>query len=342
MKVDIQKTITVLQNGGLVVHPSDTVYGLLCDATNPEAVKKLFAFKERPAGKPVSIFVSDLEMAKDYVVIDKKTEDRLKEFLPGPYTVVLQSKHKVVKELESEKGTLGIRIPKYSAILELVKKFGKPVTATSANLSSRPPHYSVESFTKLVAHGREQLVSLVVDGGKLPYNKPSTVIDFTADNLKVLRMGERQVSNIKYQVSRSEKDTKKMAKQILSDLLKKNNDKAIVFILKGDLGAGKTIFAKGLGEVLGVKNIISPTYVIYYEYPIKSGFFIHVDLYNVGDKDEFKHLGLEKYFKVGNIVCIEWGEKAGEIIDDLKEKVKLVYVSIEHKNETERSIIINF
>ena len=135
------KIIQTLQNGGLVVHPSDTVYGLLCDATNPEAVKKLFAFKARPASKPVSIFVSDLEMAKDYVVIDRKTGDRLKEFLPGPYTVVLPSKHNVVKELESEKGTMGIRIPKYPAILELVRKFGKPITATSANLSTRSKHY---------------------------------------------------------------------------------------------------------------------------------------------------------------------------------------------------------
>lgn len=336
-----EKIIQTLQNGGLVVHPSDTVYGLLCDATNPEAVKKLFAFKERPSGKAVSIFVSDLEMAKQYVTLDKKTEAILKEFLPGPYTVVLPSKHKVVKGLESEKGTIGIRIPKYSAILELVKKLGKPVTATSANLSSQPPHYSIESYTKQVAHGREQLISLVVDGGKLPYNKPSTVVDFTTEDLKILRMGDRQVSNYKYQVSRSEEDTKKIAKQILRDVLKKNNDKAIMLILKGDLGAGKTIFAKGLGEVLGVENIISPTYVIYYEYPIKSGHFIHVDLYNIGDKDEFKHLGLEKYFKVGNIMCIEWGEKTGDMIDELKEKVKLVYITIEHKNETEREIKIS-
>lgn len=341
------KIIQTLQRGGLVVHPSDTVYGLLCDATNPEAVKKLFEFKQRPAGKAVSVFMSDLEMAKKYVIIDQKTEVRLNEILPGPYTIVLNSKHKLVKSLESEKGTLGIRIPKYPAILELVKKFGKPITATSANLSSRPPHYSIESYTKQVAHGRSNLVSLVVDGGKLPYNEPSTVVDFTTDELKILRVGDAKASSSKLYASKSEDDTKKIAKELLKKALKEHSDKSIVFILKGDLGAGKTIFVKGIGEALGIKNIISPTYVIYYEYPAllvqnNRAKFIHVDLYNVSDKEEFKHLGLDKYFKAGNIMCIEWGDKAGEIIDELKEKAKLVYVSIEHKNETERSITINF
>ena len=340
------KIIQTLEQGGLVVHPSDTVYGLLCDATNPEAVKKLFDFKERPAGKPVSIFVSDLDMAKDYVVIDKKTEDRLKEFIPGPYTIVLPSKHKVAKGLESEKGTLGIRIPKYPAILELVKKFGKPVTATSANVSSQPPNYSLDSFKGRVGDGRTKLVTLMVDGGKLPYNKPSTVIDFTTEDLKVLRQGDIKASSSTLHacrqagyLSKSETSTKKIAGDILKEALNQNQDKSIVFILKGELGAGKTIFAKGLGEALGIVKIISPTYVIFYEYPIKNiSHFVHVDLYNVGDKDEFKHLGLEKYFKAGNIICIEWGEKAGEIIDELKEKVKLVYVDIKHKSEEEREI----
>ncbi len=346
MKINITRALDVLREGGLVVFPSDTVYGLLCDATNSDAVKKLFVFKERPAGKPVSIFVSDLEMAKDYVAIDKKTEDRLKEFLPGSYTVVLKSKHKTVEGLESEKGTLGIRIPKYPAIIELVKKFGKPVTATSANLSSRPPHYSIESFTKLVAHGREQLVSLVVDGGQLQYNKPSTVVDFTSDNLKVLRQGDEKALSSTFYASKSEESTKKIACGILREVLNQNQGKPIVFILKGDLGAGKTIFAKGLGEVLGIERIISPTYVIYYEYDVTIfrkmvTKFVHVDLYNVGDKNEFKHLGLEKYFVAGNILCIEWGEKAGEIIDELKEKVKLIFVTIKHVDQNSREITIS-
>ncbi len=338
----IDKIIQTLKNGGLVVHPSDTVYGLLCDSTNPIAVKQLLAFKERPAGKPVSVFVADLDMAKKYVEIDKKTEDRLTEILPGPYTVVLKSKHKVVKELESEKGTLGIRIPKYPAILELVKKFGKPVTATPANLSSQPPHYSLQSLKARVGDGRTKLVTLMVDGGELPYNKPSTVVDFTTDDLKILREGDTKGIGYRLQVTKSEQETKDFAKKLLKQEMSSGIAKPIVFILSGDLGAGKTIFAKGLGEALGIERIISPTYVVYYEYPFnKSNHFVHVDLYNVGHAEEFKHLDLEKYFKAGNILCIEWGEKAGEITEKLKEKVKLVYVNIVHKSQSEREIKIS-
>jgi len=339
----MNSVLNILKQEGLVVHPSDTVYGLLCDATNPEAVKKLLEFKERPAGKAVSIFVSDIEMAKDYVVIDKKTERRLNEILPGPYTIVLKSKHKVVKALESEKGTLGIRIPNYPAILELVKKFGKPLTATSANLSSLPPHYSIDSYSKQVAQGRNNLVDLIVDGGKLPYNKPSTVVDFTTNELKTLRLGDAKISNFKFQISKSERETREIAKEMLKKAVSETQNKPIVFILKGDLGAGKTVFAKGLGEALGIERIVSPTFVVYYEYPLKKiYYFVHVDLYNISDKEEFKHLGLEKYFKPGNIMCIEWGEKAGEIVKGLEEIARLIYVNIEHVKETERKISINF
>ena len=104
------------------------------------------------------------------------------------------------------------------------------------------------------------------------------------------------------------------------------------------MGVGKTIFVKGLGESLGIKNIISPTFVIYYEY----GNFYHFDLYQIEDKEEFKHLGVEKLLKPGNILCFEWGEKAGEIIDLLKSRGEIVYVKMRYVNEVEREIKINY
>ncbi|MFZ1549539.1 MAG: L-threonylcarbamoyladenylate synthase [Microgenomates group bacterium] len=340
------KIIETLNRGGLVVYPTDTVYGLLCDASNGEAVKKLINFKQRPAGKPISIFVCDLEMAKQYVKINVDTEKRLRTLLPGPYTIVLPSKHKLPAELESEKGTLGIRIPDNKEIIDLVNTFGKPLTATSANLAGRPPHYSIKSFNKQVAHGRKNLVDFIVDGGDLPHNKPSTVVDFTTGDLKVLRDGDQKVTSFTLHVSKSEVETKKFAHKLLQEELNRDSKKPIIFILKGDLGAGKTIFTKGLGEALGISNIISPTFVVYYEYPIllfrNNRIFVHVDLYNLSDKEEFKHLGLEKYLVPGNIMCIEWGEKAGEIIEDLKDKATLIYVYIRHKSETERTISVNF
>ena len=103
------------------------------------------------------------------------------------------------------------------------------------------------------------------------------------------------------------------------------------------MGVGKTVFIKGIGEQLGINNIISPTFVIYYEY----GNFYHFDLYQIENKNEFKHLGIKNLLKPGNILCFEWGEKAGDIIELLKEKGRIVYVRMEYVDEKTRRIITN-
>ncbi|MEK7070333.1 MAG: L-threonylcarbamoyladenylate synthase [Patescibacteria group bacterium] len=342
MQKTIQNAVEILKKGGLVVFPTDTVYGLLVDAKNAEAVAKLVEFKERPAGKAISIFVSDLSMLEEYVEIDDKARNTLEQILPGPYTVVLRSKHKVRKELEAENGTLGVRIPASQLINQLIREFGGPITATSANLAGRSPHYSVESFLKELSVKKRALIDLIVDEGTLPRNKPSTVIDLTQSNIKILRHGDdRQLPIVNYQLSNSEKQTKEIAKEIIVNLIKENEDKPLICIIKGDLGAGKTVFVKGVGELLGIRNIISPTFVIYYEYAslfrnMKT--LVHVDLYNIQEAEEFKHLGLEKYLQPGTIMCIEWGEKAGEIIEELKDKGRIIYITLEHVNETKRKI----
>jgi glycosyltransferase involved in cell wall biosynthesis len=102
------KTVEVLRSGGLVVCPSDTVYGLLVDATNEEAVKKLIAFKERPVGKAISVFLDGFEMMGK-VVDTSMIKPATKSLIPGPYTFILPSLHYCSKLLESEKGTLGVR-----------------------------------------------------------------------------------------------------------------------------------------------------------------------------------------------------------------------------------------
>ena len=114
--------------------------------------------------------------------------------------------------------------------------------------------------------------------------------------------------------------------------------KPIVIIIEGELGVGKTVFVKGLGESLGIKNIVSPTFVIYYEY----GNFYHFDLYQIEEKEEFKYLEIGKLLKPGNILCFEWGEKVGEIYDLLKSKGKVVYIKMKYVNEKKRQIIVQY
>ena len=331
----MDSTIKVLESGGLVVFPSDTVYGLLCDATNEIAVKKLIQFKDRPAGKPVSVFCN-FDLINQLVTISNQQLAVLKQILPGPFTIILPSKHKVNKLLESETGTLGIRIPMYQYIEGLVNKFNKPITATSANLAGRSPHYSVETLLKELSDKQKEFLGLIIDAGTLLRNKPSTIVDLSQTDVKILRQGDLNFSNRSQTfLSKTSEETKNIAKQILKENINKKS-KPLVFIIEGEMGVGKTVFVKGIGEQLGINNIISPTFVIYYEY----GNFYHFDLYQIEDKSEFKNLGIEKLLKSGNILCFEWGEKAGEIIELLKSKGEIVYVKMNYINEKEREIII--
>ena len=219
-KKTINKAVNILLEGGLIIFPSDTVYGALVDATNENAVKKLIEFKTRPPGKPISVFVSGFEMIRKLVNINNKQLKILNEILPGPFTVVLRSKGKVCRLLESEKKSLGIRYPIFRNIEDLVKRFGKPVTATSANLSGDAPHYSIETMFKQLPSSKKKLIDLVVDAGKLPRNKLSTVVDLTQSKIKILRQGEIGFKNVNNYISKSPNQTKKISQYLIKKHLK--------------------------------------------------------------------------------------------------------------------------
>lgn len=340
----MKNAINALKDGELVIAPSDTVYGLLVDATNEKAVEKLIRFKNRPPGKPISVFVSDFSMMKRLADVTPRQEQTLKELLPGPFTVILKSKHKVSSLLESEKGTLGVRIPRYQFINRLIQEFGKPVTATSANLSGRSPHYSVDSLFRELPQSKKQLVDLVINAGKLPRNKPSTVIDFTTPTLKIVRKGDIIQTSAQTFISSSERETKKIGQYLLEKYATEISKKPLVFIIEGELGVGKTVMVKGIAENLGVSNIISPTFVVYYEYETSDKeikLLYHFDLYQVQEPEEFRYLHIEKLLKPATFLCFEWGEKTGEIIELLKVKAKIVYVKMEYVNEKERKITVS-
>jgi L-threonylcarbamoyladenylate synthase len=340
----VNEAITVLKNGGLVVAPSDTVYGLLVDASNETAIHNLMQLKNRPAGKSISVFVADFEMLEGLVEVNDTQRKMLHTLLPGSYTVVLPSKHKVSSLLEAEDGTLGVRLISYPFPTELVKAYGKPVTATSANLSGQSPHHSVESLLNQFSEKKRELIDLVIDAGQLARNKPSTVLNLSTPTVKVLRQGDMEWKSEESFKTDTEGQTKQKAQEILNKIITSNvSQKPVVIILKGDLGAGKTVFVKGLAEVFGITEIISPTFTIYYEYRITNSEYEHLyhyDLYNVETKEEFKHLGFEKYLKEKNIICVEWGEKAGELIELFKEKAYLVFVEIKYIDQNTREILV--
>ncbi|MFA5828753.1 MAG: L-threonylcarbamoyladenylate synthase [Candidatus Shapirobacteria bacterium] len=372
----IKRTAETIRGGGLVIFPSDTVYILAMDPTNVDATKKLLAFKNRWVGKAISVAVADTKMAKDYVELSENAENIYANLLPGPFTVVSKGKHKMASGIEAENGTLGIRIPDNKYIHDLVTAIGKPVTATSANLSGRTPHYSIESFLKTLSQKKRDMIDLIVDAGKLRFNKPSTVIDATEPEIKILRRGDLITANSKTLISKSEKETGKIAEFILNKSLNQNLPLSppltkggalpLVFGLSGDLGCGKTVFSRSVGKILGVKEkITSPTFVIMNEYDIslkvqkseslkvgqpvslkvqkseslKAGKFLHFDLYRIGGQFELEEIKFWEQFKPGTVACIEWPENMGkENFEKLKKMTNYKAINFEYVNERTRKI----
>ncbi|RJR24657.1 threonylcarbamoyl-AMP synthase [Candidatus Microgenomates bacterium] len=364
----ISQTLAVLKSSGLVVFPSDTVYGLLADSQNPEAVSNLLEFKERKPGQAISIFVADKEMAEKHVILNQNASNIFENLLPGPFTVICESKGQTDPRLEAENKTLGIRLPDFPLIIELVKKFGRPLTATSANLSGKPSVYSIPALLKTLSHAKKERLGLVVDAGKLPPNKPSTVIDTTTGQLKTLRAGDLLPETPNSLISNSEEETDKFAQFMATKFIKKMPGKAIIFMLEGPLGAGKTVFAKGLAKALKIKETVtSPTFNICNEYVFRknpqdntslitsdmeshcqsnskinknvSFKFIHCDFYRLEAKQEFEELDFFKEVCCGNVFVVEWPERIpAEIISALKNSAEIVYLRIKYSGENQRVI----
>ncbi|MCA9381471.1 threonylcarbamoyl-AMP synthase [Candidatus Dojkabacteria bacterium] len=308
----IKNTIKELEKGGLIIFPTETAYGVAVDATNSDAVSKLLEYKKRPQGKAISVGVSDIEMANEYVEINETAKNIYKQFLPGPVTVISKSKGKVDKRLESEGSTLGIRIPAQDTILQIIKAYGKPITTTSANSSGKKTPYSIDDVLENLSKKQTELIDLIIDGGQLPKRLTSTVIDTTTEDLKTYRQGEARFEKsevIDECKSASADETILLGEKFMFEHRKSLDSKPILFLLHGDLGAGKTHFTKGIAKALGIiKNIKSPTYTYVEEYKIDSGKLFHIDAWKIENKSDLETLGFESWLKKGNVLVIEWPE----------------------------------
>lgn len=317
-EIAIAKAVEILKNGGLVIYPTETCYGLGGDATNPKALAKIMQYKKLRGSKPISIAVADKEMANDYVEINDMAGNIYENYLPGPITVISMSKYKLVPPVVSLRGAVGVRYPNYTFTLELIKQFGRPITATSANVSYRPAPYSIDTLMENLPKKSLELVDLILDAGTLPKNDPSTVLDTTMNQLSVLRQGKLQFENALIKdrkIEEKETDTTEETILLGKEFVKKflRVDPPLVVALSGELGAGKTQFTKGMGEALGVKEMInSPTYTIINEYPYvydgKNRVLAHMDTWRLEDKDLEKS-GLIENLEKRNIVVIEWADK---------------------------------
>ncbi|WP_297514512.1 L-threonylcarbamoyladenylate synthase [Flavobacterium sp.] len=184
----LKKVVEVLRNGGIIIYPTDTVYGLGCDITNAKALERVAKLKGIKLEKAnLSFICSDLSHISDYVKqIDTSTFKLLKRALPGPYTFILPGNNDLPKVFKNKK-TVGIRVPDNNIIRSIVNILGNPIISTSIHDEDEVLEYSTDP--ELIFEKWQNLVDLVIDGG-YGDNTPSTVIDLSGYEPVVVREGK--------------------------------------------------------------------------------------------------------------------------------------------------------
>lgn len=337
----VRQAADILKKNGLVIIPSDTAYGLAAKATSSKAVQKIFDFKGHRFGKGISIFVNNIDSLKKYALFNSNQEKIISTLLPGSFTVILKSKGKTAPQIEAPDKTIGLRLIENNFVQALTKALPFPFTATSANLSGKGPHYSISSFLKTLSQKKKEMLDLIIDTGQLPRVPTSTVVRLVEDEIKILRPGLLNPRLLFQKTSLSEKNTKQIAQKIYRSFLQENlQNQAVVLILQGDLGSGKTIFAKGIGELFN-QNLTSPTFTLMDERiirkkPLKN--LYHLDLYRLETEEEVLDLKLEEFLQPGNLVLIEWGEKLSVFQKLKKEKIAFFLLQLEEKGKSKRKL----
>lgn len=321
----VEAVCATLAAGGLILFPTETTYGAGVDATNQTAVDKLLAYKSRREGKPLSIAVADEATAAQFVEVSDQAHALYAQFLPGPVTVVSKSLGRVAQGVESEFGTLGVRIPDHQLMLEICRAYGKPITATGANGSGKKLPYSIPDIMSGISDKQKALIDLVLDAGELPHNPPSTVIDTTLSAPVTMRAGAVSIapsesSDKTSLISNSEQETKAIAGRILLKNWDRVGKTGLIIGLDGALGMGKTIFAKGVAEFLQISEMLaSPTYTYIEEYPYTrhqtAGKLYHLDMWKVDSQELFDRLEVTLLLKPGNVVVIEWFSQVAGYFD---------------------------
>lgn len=183
----IREVAEILRNGGIIIYPTDTIYGLGCDIHNARAIERVCQIKGvKPEKVNLSFICSDLTHISDYAKIDTPTYKVMKKALPGPFTFVLNATSNAPKYASTKKKTVGIRVPDNNIALQLVQELGNPILSTSIRDEDEVVEYSTDP--ELIYEKYRKLVDAVIDGG-YGNNIASTVVDATNSSFEVLREG---------------------------------------------------------------------------------------------------------------------------------------------------------
>jgi len=190
VNIKLEKAAEIILRGGLVVYPTETFYALGANALNKKAVEEIFRVKKRPLSKPIPIIIADKSWLKDIVIeVPEVAIHLIKKYWPGPLTIVFRASNKLPSNLTGGTGKIGIRVCSHPLAQRLVSLVNVPITATSANISGKPPPNSIESIS---LQGID-----IIDGGPVLGRVPSTIIDVTSTPPVILRQGAIKITYLK-------------------------------------------------------------------------------------------------------------------------------------------------
>ena len=188
-KKAVRRAVDILKEGGVIVYPTDTTYGIGCDLFNKTALEKVYRVKRMVKQKPLSFICADLKDISKYAQVSNYAYQAMRKMLPGPYTFILQATRMVPKIMITKRKTVGIRVPNNELCLAIVSELGNPIISTSASVADEEILSDPDEIEKKFGNG----VDLILDAGPL-VSQQSSVVDLIDDNPLVVREGLGDVS----------------------------------------------------------------------------------------------------------------------------------------------------
>jgi tRNA threonylcarbamoyl adenosine modification protein (Sua5/YciO/YrdC/YwlC family) len=184
----IRQIVDLLENGAIIIYPTDTVYAMGCDIRASKSIEKIARYKGlNPKNPDLSLIFHDMSQLSEYTIIrDNNIFKLLKRNLPGPFTFIVQANKQIPKLFKNKKKTVGIRIPDNNIVLELVKELGRPIITTSIHDPDEIIEYTTDP--ELIHEKYSDFVDAVIDGG-FGNNEASTIVDCTGDEIEIVRQG---------------------------------------------------------------------------------------------------------------------------------------------------------
>ena len=190
----INQAVKKILDGEIIFIPTDTVYGIAANPYNNKAIKKIFSIKKRSLNNSLVLLCSNYKMAKKYAIFNKIANNLIKNFWPGPLTLILKktTHSKISKKWLSKNNSIGIRIPDHNVPKKIIDKCKFPIFCTSANISGKK---SCRDIKDVVKNFKNEKIT-IIDDGKTKFRKESTIIDVTGNKIKILRKGYLNKKNL--------------------------------------------------------------------------------------------------------------------------------------------------